>query len=163
VHFFDRSGRVPRVTGAQKFWKFLGESSFYKNMGKLHTPLYRMTGGRIGHRTGGLSHLLLTTTGRKSGQKRTCPLTYLEDGKRYVLIASNGGNEKHPVWYLNLKSGPRVTVEVGPNKLDVVASTAAGDERARLWSAAVRMNPQYSTYEGITSREIPVVILTPAV
>jgi deazaflavin-dependent oxidoreductase (nitroreductase family) len=162
VQFFDRWGRVPRVTGAQKFWKFLGESSFYKNMGKLHTPIYRLTRGRIGHRTGPLSHLLLTATGRKSGQKRTCPLTYLEDGNRYVLIASNGGNEKHPVWYLNLKTNPQATVEVGPKKLGVVASTASGEERARLWSAAVRMNPQYSTYEGITSREIPVVVLTPA-
>jgi deazaflavin-dependent oxidoreductase (nitroreductase family) len=149
------------MTAAQKFWKFLGESSFYKTMGKLHTPLYRMTGGRFGHRTGGLSHLLLTATGRKSGEKRTCPLTYLEDGGRYVLIASNGGNEKHPVWYLNLKAQPRATVEVGPRKLDVIASTATGEERARLWAAAVRMNAQYATYEGITSREIPVVILTP--
>jgi deazaflavin-dependent oxidoreductase (nitroreductase family) len=152
---------VPGVTGAQRFWKFLGESSFYKNMGKLHVPLYRLTGGRIGHRTGPLSHLLLTCTGRKSGQQRTCPLTYLEDGGRYVLIASNGGNEKHPVWYLNLKAQPRAKVEVGPKKLDVVASTAAGDERTRLWNAAAAMNPQYSMYEGITSREIPVVILTP--
>jgi deazaflavin-dependent oxidoreductase (nitroreductase family) len=149
------------VTAAQKFWKFLGESSFYKTMGKLHVPLYRMTGGRIGHRTGPLRHLLLTATGRKSGQKRTCPLTYLEDGDRYVLIASNGGNEKHPVWYLNLRAEPHATVEVGPKKLDVLASTAAGDERTRLWSAAVRMNPQYATYEGITSREIPVVVLSP--
>lgn len=149
------------MTGAQKFWKFLGESSFYKNMGRLHTPLYRLTKGRIGHRTGPLSHLLLTATGRKSGQKRTCPLTYLEDAGRYVLIASNGGNEKHPVWYLNLEAEPRATVEVGAKKFDVVASTASGEERARLWSAAVRMNPQYATYEGITSREIPVVVLTP--
>jgi deazaflavin-dependent oxidoreductase (nitroreductase family) len=152
---------LPVVTGAQKFWKFLGQSSFYKNMGKLHTVLYRWSGGRVGHRTGPVSNLLLTATGRKSGEKRTCPLTYLEDGGRYVLIASNGGNDKHPVWYLNLKAQPHASIEVGPKKLDVVASTAAGEERARLWSAAVRMNPQYATYEGITSREIPVVILTP--
>lgn len=149
------------MTGAQKFWKFLGESSFYKNMGKLHTRLYRLSGGRIGHKTGPVRNLLLTSTGRKSGEQRTCPLTYLEDGNRYVLIASNGGNEKHPVWYLNLKAQPRATVEVGPRRLEVVASTAAADERARLWSAAVRMNPQYAVYESITPREIPVVILTP--
>jgi F420H(2)-dependent quinone reductase len=150
------------MTGAQKFWKFLGESSFYKNMGKVHTRLYRLSGGRIGHKTGPVRNLLLTATGRKSGQKRTCPLTYLEDAGRYVLIASNGGNEKHPVWYLNLKTHPRATVEVGPRRLDVVASTAQGEERKRLWSAAVAMNPQYATYESITRREIPVVILTPA-
>jgi deazaflavin-dependent oxidoreductase (nitroreductase family) len=151
------------MTRAQKFWKFLGESSFYKNMGKVHTQLYRLSGGRIGHKTGPVKNLLLTCKGRKSGQQRTCPLTYLEDGGRYVLIASNGGNEKHPVWYLNLEAEPHATVEVGPKRLAVVASTAAGAERERLWNAAVRMNPQYATYEQITSREIPVVVLTPAV
>jgi len=151
-----------KKTGAQKFWKFLGESSFYKNMGKLHTQVYRLSGGRIGHKTGPVKNLLLTSTGRKSGEKRTCPLTYFEDKGRFVLIASNGGNEKHPVWYLNLTAQPRATIAVGPRKLEIVASTAAGDERAQLWSAAVRMNPQYAVYESITSRQIPVVVLTPS-
>jgi deazaflavin-dependent oxidoreductase (nitroreductase family) len=150
------------MTGAQKFWKAIGESNFYKIVGKIHTRLYRMTGGRVGHKTGPVRNLLLTAKGRRSGELRTCPLTYLEDGTRYVLVASNGGNEKHPVWYLNLKAEPRATIEVGPHRMDVVASTAEGEERERLWSAAVRMNPQYATYEGITSRKIPVVILSPA-
>ena len=149
------------MTAAQKFWKFLGESSFYKNLGRLHTRLYRLSGGRIGHRAGSLTNLLLTTTGRKSGEKRCCPVAYFEDGDRFVMIASNGGNEKHPVWYLNLKAQPRATIDVGPKRIEVVASTAQGDERARLWSAAVRGNSQFAVYESITSREIPVVILTP--
>lgn len=149
------------MTGTQQFWKFLGESSFYKNIGRLHTRLYRISGGRVGHRTGSITNLLLTTTGRKSGQKRTCPLSYLEDGDRFVLIASNGGNEKHPAWYANLKADPRATIDIGSKRVEVAATTAAGDERARLWSAAVRSNPQYAIYESITSREIPVVILTP--
>ena len=80
-----------------------------------------------------------------------------------MLIASNGGNEKHPVWYLNLRAEPHATVEVGPRRIAVVASTAGGEERARLWAAAVRMNPQYAVYESITRRKIPVVVLTPAV
>ncbi len=150
------------MTSAQKFWKFLGESSFYRNIGRLHTHLYRASGGRIGHRTGSITNLLLTTTGRKSGQPRTCPLSYLEDGGRFVLIASNGGNEKHPAWLVNLKANPRATVDVGPERIEVVATIAAGAERERLWQAAVRSNPQYSVYESITPREIPVVILTPA-
>jgi len=150
------------MTGAQKFWKFLGESSFYKNIGKLHTRLYRLSGGRIGHRAGSLTNLLLTTTGRKSGEKRSCPVAYFEDGNRFVMIASNGGNEKHPVWYLNLAAEPRATIEVGPRRVEVVASAAQADERARLWGAAVRVNSQFAVYESITSREIPVVILTPA-
>lgn len=149
------------MTGAQKFWKFLGESSFYRNIGRLHTQLYRISGGRVGHRTGSITNLLLTTTGRKSGRKRTCPLSYLEDGGRYVLIASNGGNQKHPAWYGNLKANPHATVDVGPKRVEVVATTASGDERTRLWNAAVRSNPQYSIYESITPREIPVVVLTP--
>lgn len=150
------------MTGSQKFWKFLGESSFYKVVGKLHTRMYRLTGGRFGHQTGAIRNLLLTTTGRKTGQPRTCPLAYIEDAGRYVIIASNGGNEKHPVWYLNLKADPRATLDVGSSRVDVLASTAAGEERARLWSASVKSNPQYAVYESITRREIPVVILTPA-
>ena len=149
------------MTGAQKFWKYLGESSFYKNVGKLHTRFYRLSGGRIGHKTGAIRNLLLTAKGRRSGEMRTCPLAYLEDSGRYVLIASNGGNEKHPVWYLNLQAEPRSVIEVGPHRMEVVASTAEGAERERLWSAAVRMNPQYAVYESITPRRIPVVVLTP--
>ena len=149
------------MTGSQKFWKFLGESSFYKNIGKLHTLLYRWSGGRIGHSTGPVKILLLTSTGRKSGQPRTCPLAYLEDGPRFVLIASNGGNEKHPVWHLNLQADTRATIHVGPRRLEVDAITAGGQERERLWAAAVASNPQYAVYKSITSREIPVVVLTP--
>jgi deazaflavin-dependent oxidoreductase (nitroreductase family) len=149
------------MTGLQKFWKYLGESSFYKNVGKLHTRLYRLSGGRIGHKAGGIKNLLLTTTGRKSGEKRTCPVAYFVDRKRLVMIASNGGNEKHPVWYLNLQADPRATVEVGPKTIQVVASTAVAEERAKLWSAAVKGNAQFAMYESITGREIPVVILTP--
>ena len=149
------------MTGAQKFWKFLGESSFYRNVGKLHTRVYRLSGGRLGHNAGRIRNLLLTTIGRKSGEKRTCPVAYFRDGNRFVMIASNGGNEKHPVWYLNLKAEPRATIDVGPRSVDVVASTAQAEERAKLWSAAVRGNAQFAVYESITKREIPVVILTP--
>lgn len=149
------------MTGAQKFWKFLGESSFYRNVGKLHTRLYRLSGGRIGHTAGGIKNLLLTTTGRKSGEKRTCPVAYFADKGRFVMIASNGGNEKHPVWYLNLQADPHATIDVGPKQVHVIASTAVNEERARLWSAAVKGNGQFAVYESITKRQIPVVILTP--
>lgn len=150
------------MTGAQKFWKFLGESSFYKVLGRWHTRLYRLSGGRIGHTAGSIRNLLLTTTGRKSGEKRTCPVAYFEDRGRFVMIASNGGNEKHPVWYLNLKADPRATIDAGPRRVEVVASTAEGEERERLWNEAVRGNSQFAVYESITSRKIPVVVLTPA-
>ena len=106
--------------------------------------------------------LLLTTTGRKSGKQRTLPLLYLEDGGRYVVIASVGGAPKHPAWYLNLLANPTATIEVGRRKLAVSATTASAEERARLWPLAVQMYSGYDDYQAKTSREIPVVILAPA-
>src|SRR5215472_3386024 len=82
--------------------KRIGESRFWKRTGKVHAALYRMTGGRIGHSAGGVRNLLLTTVGRRSGESRTVPLTYMADGESYVLVASNGGSDRHPAWWLNL-------------------------------------------------------------
>src|SRR5580765_6356853 len=91
------------VTGGQSILKRLGESSFWRRTGRVHAWLYHLTGGTIGHRAGGLRNLLLTTTGRRSGERRTVPLTYMADGDRYVLVASNGGADRHPAWWLNLE------------------------------------------------------------
>ena len=106
--------------------------------------------------------MLLTTTGRKTGKQRTTPLLYLEDGGRYVVIASVGGAPKHPIWYLNLLASPAATIEVGRRKLDVTAETAPPEERDRLWQLATQMYPPYDDYRAKTEREIPVVILTSA-
>ena len=130
---------------------------------RLHVLLYRASGGRVGARFGkGVPVLLLTTTGRKSGKRRTTPLLYLEDGNRYVVVASVGGAPTHPAWYLNLRSNPSATIRIGSRELAVSAETAAPEERARLWSRATQMYPQYDGYQAKTKREIPVVILTPA-
>jgi deazaflavin-dependent oxidoreductase (nitroreductase family) len=139
--------------------KVLGESGFWRVFGRLHTGLYRATGGRIGHATGGLTHLLLTTTGRRSGAPRTVPLTYLGDGDAFVLVASNGGSDRHPAWWLNLEREPRATVQVGHETIQVVARTATPEERARLWPRLTAGNPFYARYEQITRRRIPVVVL----
>ena len=129
---------------------------------RLHVWLYRSTRGRIGARIGNnLPVLLLTTTGRKSGKRRTTPLLYVEDGGRYVIVASVGGAPKHPAWYLNLRSDPSATIEVGGRTLAVQAETAKPEERARLWQALTRMYPTYDTYQAKTTRIIPVVALTP--
>ena len=128
---------------------------------QLHVRLYRLTGGRIGGRIKSAPVLLLTTTGRKSGKQRTTPLLYVEDGGRFVVIASVGGAPTHPAWYLNLGDDPSVTVQVGGRTTAATASTAPPDERARLWSRATSMYPQYDGYQARTRREIPVVILTP--
>jgi len=141
--------------------KRIGESSFWKRTGRVHAWLYRTTGGKVGHSAGQLRNLLLTTTGRKSGASRTVPLTYMADGGRYVLVASNGGADRHPAWYRNLATNPHAAIQVGAQQLTVVAHIAEAAERARLWPQLTAMNPFYSRYEQITDREIPVVVLTP--
>jgi len=126
---------------------------------KLHASLFRATGGRIGGRLLGSPVLLLVTTGCKSGRQRTTPLLYLEDGGRRVIVASNGGAAKHPVWWLNLRADPEATVEVGGRKTRVRATEAKGEERRRLWGRLVEMYPSYESYRRRTDREIPVILL----
>ncbi len=129
--------------------------------GKLNVPLYRLSGGRIGGRVGRAPVLLLTTTGRKSGQARTAPVLYLADGERFTVIGSNAGNTRAPAWSLNLKANPEAGVEVGRRKVPVRARVAEGEERADLWR---RHNEQYAgfdDYEARTGREIAVFVLEP--
>jgi deazaflavin-dependent oxidoreductase (nitroreductase family) len=118
---------------------------------KLHASVFRATGGRLGGRMVGSPVLLLVTT----------VLLYLEDGGRYVIVASNGGTATHPMWWLNLQADPEATVEVGGRKTHVRATEARGEEKARLWQRLVRMYPSYEDYQKRTDREIPVVILEP--
>jgi deazaflavin-dependent oxidoreductase (nitroreductase family) len=148
-------------SAAQRLLKVIGESGLWKLTGRLHAWLYRSTGGRIGHRAGHITNLLLTTTGRKSGEPRTVTLTYMADGESYVLVASNGGSDRHPVWWLNLQKTPRVQVQVGNGTFRVVAVEADAAERARLWTRLKAYNPFYARYEQITERRIPVVVLKP--
>jgi deazaflavin-dependent oxidoreductase (nitroreductase family) len=130
-------------------------------VGKLNTPLYRISGGRIGGRIGQAPVLLLTTTGRKSGQQRTAPVVYLADGERLIVIGSNAGHSRTPAWSLNLKANPNAEVEVGRRKSKVRARIAEGEERADLWR---KHNEQYSgfdEYEARTDRDIAVFVLEP--
>jgi len=103
--------------------------------------------------------LLLTTVGAKSGQRRTTPMMFHPDGDRLLVIASNIGAPKHPDWYLNLVKTPRVTVEVGDETYEAVATPAAGEERDRLWAMIKENYPFFAEHEQKTTREIPVVIL----
>jgi deazaflavin-dependent oxidoreductase (nitroreductase family) len=135
---------------------------FLKFFSKVNVLVYRASGGRVGSRFKSAPVLLLATTGRKSGKRRTTPLLYAEDGGRYIVVASVGGAPKHPTWYLNLGADAGATIQVGGRKLDVRAETAAPDERARLWTVMTRMYPPYDDYQAKTSREIPIVILAPA-
>lgn len=129
--------------------------------GKLNIPLYRLSGGRIGGRINQAPVLLLTTTGRKSGQKRTAPVVYLADGDNLVVIGSNAGHSRTPAWSLNLKANPEAEVEVGRERHAVEARIAKGEERADLWR---KHNAQYSgfdEYEARTERDIAVFVLGP--
>jgi deazaflavin-dependent oxidoreductase (nitroreductase family) len=129
---------------------------------RLHTLLYRLTAGRIGHRfRGGPSMLLLDHTGARSGRRRTTPLVYIRDGETIFLIASKGGYPRHPAWFHNLLAHPDTTVQIGSQRRTVRARVADSDERARLWPKAVASYPGYETYQQRTEREIPVVILEP--
>lgn len=128
----------------------------------LNKCLYRATGGVIGGRFGKADILLLTTTGRKSGRRRTTPLLYIKDGDDFVLIASNAGDDRNPGWWVNLKADPRGRVQIGWAKTDVRARQATAEEKARLWPRIIDVYPGYDEYTTRTTREIPVVILTPA-
>lgn len=143
----------------QRTLKMVGESPFWRLVGRLHGWVYRATGGRIGQRAGGISNLLLTTTGRKSGEPRTVPLAYIEDGARFVVVASNGGADRAPAWWGNLRQSPAATVQVGGRRIEVLAREATPDEHAILWPRLKSVNPFYRQYEQITARRIPVVVL----
>jgi deazaflavin-dependent oxidoreductase (nitroreductase family) len=130
---------------------------------RSHTAVYRLTGGRIGRRVlGGAPVLLLDHVGRKSGKKRTSPLLYIEEGEELVIVASKGGSHGHPAWWLNLREHPRTTVQVGGELRKVVARRASPEEKARLWPRLVEIWPDYEAYQRRTSRDIPVIVLSPA-
>jgi len=124
-----------------------------------HSFWYRLTGGRVGGKVSGAPVLLLTTTGRKSGKRRTTPLLYLRDGETIVIVASNGGRDVHPAWWLNLQTNPEADVQLGKARSPLIASKASAEERARLWPLLVEMYPGYGDYQKRTKRQIPVVIL----
>jgi deazaflavin-dependent oxidoreductase (nitroreductase family) len=130
-------------------------------LGALHRFLYSASGGRIGSRIWGLDILLLTTTGRTSGRARTVPLCALRDGESFVVIASYGGLDRSPSWWLNLQREPRARATVARTTHDVVAREATPSERERLWAQVTAVAPGYLDYQRRTERRIPVVLLEP--
>ncbi len=123
--------------------------------------LYRVTGGRLGEKQLRYSMLLLHTTGRKTGQRRTHTLLYVRDGEDLVVIASNNGSSHPPAWYLNVQAHSRVRVQHGRIQREVEAETVGPEERERLWQMLLRVRPQYADYQKITSRVFPIVRLKP--
>jgi deazaflavin-dependent oxidoreductase (nitroreductase family) len=123
---------------------------------------FRANEGRVGGMFEGMTLLLLHHTGAKSGQARVNPLAYQADGGRYVIFASKAGAPTNPDWYHNLKAHPHVTIEVGPDTIDALASEATGDERDRLYATQAERHHQFAEYAERTERQIPVIVLTPA-
>jgi deazaflavin-dependent oxidoreductase (nitroreductase family) len=124
-----------------------------------HMRKYVETDGKEGHIWRGVPTLLLTTTGRRSDRPQMLPLIYGKDGDRHVIVASKGGDAKHPAWYLNLVAQPSVEVQVAADKFSAKARTAVAKERVELWKLMTKIWPAYADYQNKTSREIPVVVL----
>ena len=135
---------------------------FIKWMSRINTFMYRRGGGEgLGGTFQNIPVVLLTTTGRKSGQPRVSPLYFLRDGDRVIVAASKAGSEKNPMWYLNLKANPKVQVQIKKEVLDLPARDATDEERAKYWPQLVRMYPTYEDYQSWTDRRIPIVVCEP--
>jgi deazaflavin-dependent oxidoreductase (nitroreductase family) len=139
---------VRRSWLVEQFWRF-------------HRWIYRVSGGRLGGRIGRLPVLLLTTRGRRSGLPRSAALTYLQEGRAYIVIASNAGEASHPAWWLNLMARPEAVIRVGRSEIPVAAREASASERDALWRRIVAAEPSYGRYQERTSRRIPIVVLEP--
>jgi deazaflavin-dependent oxidoreductase (nitroreductase family) len=131
-----------------------------KAMTRLHTMLIQSPLGTL-PAPPGLRFLILHTTGRHSGKERETPLSFTKDGDSYVVIASNGGAPRHPNWYVNLQANPEAEIDVRGKRKTVTAETVTGEERERLFNAAVASFAGYRAYQMRTQREIPVVRLRP--
>ena len=132
-----------------------------RRLSQLHARLYRVTGGRIGKRLVDNDMLLLTTRGRSTGRPHTVPLLFLQDGESLVVIASWGGRDYHPDWYLNLLADPTAQVNSNGTRRPVLARDARDGERALWWQRAQEAYPGYEEYQRRTGREIPIVLLEP--
>jgi deazaflavin-dependent oxidoreductase (nitroreductase family) len=143
------------VTGFRNS-KFL--ALLLKYFARAHIWVYRRTNGRLGAKLLWFPAALLTTTGRKSGERRVTPTLYLRDADRVVLPASFGGRDTNPMWYRNLKANPKVQVQIKKEHLDLIARDATDDERAKYWPQLTRIYPPYRGYREATDRVIPLVI-----
>ena len=139
----------------------LGDMPDFRLFGDEHVRQYEATGGQTGHDWNGASVLILHTRGRKSGVTRKSPLIYGRDGKNYVIVASRGGSPENPGWYKNLLAHPEVKIQVHDTVLPVAARTATAAEKKRLWPIMTSQWPDYDKYQANTTRDIPVVVLSP--
>jgi deazaflavin-dependent oxidoreductase (nitroreductase family) len=129
-------------------------------MGRAHRAVYQLSGGRLLRRVAGMPVLMLTTTGRRTARSRTTPLTYFELRDEIAIVASNGGEDSPPRWWLNLQAEPHATIAIEGRSEQVTARAATADEHAELWPVITATHPGYAAYARRTTRPIPVVLLT---
>ena len=131
----------------------------WKYFGKVHSLLYRLSGGRLGARMGWIDVALVEVVGRKSGKLRTVPIACYPHRDSVVVSASNSGMERHPAWYLNMKANPEVMVQLGRERFAAVAEEVPEEEREALWEKIVKINKHQGEYLSNTERRIPLVFL----
>jgi len=128
----------------------------------LQVFIYRLTGGKLGGSMGKFKVLILTTKGRKSGKILSNPVGYFERDGKYIIVASNGGSDKHPSWYYNIKSNPNdVTIQVNEKIMRVTPEIVLGEQRKPVYEWIASIAPNFGDYEKKTTREIPLVFLKP--
>ncbi|CAN5593614.1 nitroreductase/quinone reductase family protein [soil metagenome] len=132
---------------------------FWERATSVHSAAYKLSGGRLGGKAYGAPVVLVDSVGRKSGKRRTHPLLCVEDGDDLVILASKGGIDKHPAWYLNLMASPETDVNWRGEKRHVRVRQVEGSERERLWDKAVGVYRGWAHYQSRTNREIPVLVL----
>lgn len=130
-------------------------------IGEEHVRQYRDTDGEVGYLWNDAPILLLTTTGRRSGELRTSALIFGRDGDDYLVVGSMGGAPRHPSWYLNITEHPAAEIQVRADRIPVVGRTASDAEKPRLWRIMTEVWPNYDAYQTRTDRSIPVVVLSP--
>ena len=137
-------------------------AALLNTMNTIHRTVFRASGGRLLGRVGGMLVVDLHTVGRKSGQPRSSMLTSpIQNGDEIVLVASRGGDPQHPAWYHNLRANPDVEITVGGDRKPMRARVASPEERAELWPKVTSRYKGYAAYQTKTTREIPLVILSP--
>ena len=129
-------------------------------IGRLHAWLWKLTGGKLGDAFGTAPFMMLTTRGRKTGRERTTPVLYLQDGADLIVVASFGGNDMHPAWYLNLERCPEAEVIINGERRRLLASQVSSEEKKLIWARLVKMYPNFAVYQQRTRREIPLLQLS---
>ena len=131
-------------------------------IGRIHGWLWNIAGRKFGNLMGKAPFLMLTTQGRKTGRTRTTPVLYLQDGADFIIVASFGGNDMHPAWYLNLEHCPEAEVTVKGERRRVLARKVSAEEKKLIWPRLVELYPQFTSYQRRTSRQIPLMRLSKA-